>query len=68
MNIFVEASISDESGFVSDVIEAVQNQQIQRKISNIILKGLPEARKSTLLNRLLKRLFTSQLAYLMALL
>ena len=50
--------MSDEPGFVSDVIEAVdQNQQIQRKMANIILKGLPEAGKSTLLNRLLKRPF-----------
>ena len=58
MNIFVDATTSDEPGFVSDVIEAVdQNQQIQRKMANIILKGLPEAGKSTLLNRLLKRPF-----------
>ena len=57
MNIFVDA-VSDEPGFVSDVIEAVdQNRQIQRKMANIILKGLPEAGKSTLLNRLLKRPF-----------
>ena len=34
-----------------------QNQQIQRKMANIILKGLPEAGKSTLLNRLLNRPF-----------
>ena len=34
-----------------------QNQQIERKMANIILKGLPEAGKSTLLNRLLKRPF-----------
>ena len=32
-----------------------QNQQIERKMANIILKGLPEAGKSTLLNRLLKK-------------
>ena len=58
MNIIVDATVSDEPGFVSDVIEAVdQNQQIQRKMANIILKGLPEAGKSTLLNRLLKRPF-----------
>ena len=58
MNIFVDATISDEAGFVGDVIKAVdQNQQIQRKMANIILKGLPEAGKSTLLNRLLKRPF-----------
>ena len=58
MNIFVDATVSDEPGFVSDVIEAVdQNRQIQRKMANIILKGLPEAGKSTLLNRLLKRPF-----------
>ena len=44
--------------FVGDVMKAVhQNQQIQRKMANIILKGLPEAGKSTLLNRLLKRPF-----------
>ena len=55
---FVDAPVSDEPGFVSDVIKAVdQNQQIQRKMANIILKGLPEAGKSTLLNRLLKRPF-----------
>ena len=43
---------------MSDVIKAVdQNQQIQRKMANVILKGLPEAGKSTLLNRLLKRPF-----------
>ena len=58
MNIFVDAAVSEaeESGFVSDVIEAVdKNQQILRKMANVILKGLPEAGKSTLLNRLLKR-------------
>ena len=45
-------------GFVSDVMKAVhQNQQIERKMANIILKGLPEAGKSTLLNRLLNRPF-----------
>ena len=45
-------------GFVSDVMKAVhQNQQIERKMANIILKGLPEAGKSTLLNRLLNRQF-----------
>ena len=44
--------------FIGDVMKAVhQNQQIQRKMANIILKGLPEAGKSTLLNRLLKRPF-----------
>ena len=54
---FVDATVS-EQGFVSDVIQAVdQNQQIQMKMANIILKGLPEAGKSTLLNRLLKRPF-----------
>ena len=43
---------------MSDVIKAVvQNQQIERKMANVILKGLPEAGKSTLLNRLLKRPF-----------
>ena len=43
---------------MGDVIKAVdQNQQIQRKMANIILKGLPEVGKSTLLNRLLKRPF-----------
>ena len=58
MNIFADDAVSDEPGFVSDVIEAVdRNQQIQRKMANIILKGLPEAGKSTLLNRLLKRPF-----------
>ena len=58
MNIFVDATFSDEPGFVTDVIEAVdQNQQIRRKMANIILMGLPEAGKSTLLNRLLKRPF-----------
>ena len=58
MYIFVVDAVSDEPGFVSDVIEAVdQNQQIRRKMANIILKGLPEAGKSTLLNRLLKRPF-----------
>ena len=58
LNIFADDAVSDEPGFVSDVIEAVdQNQQIQRKMANIILKGLPEAGKSTLLNRLLKRPF-----------
>ena len=60
MNIFVDATVSEaeETGFVSDVIEAVdKNQQIQRKMANVILKGLPEAGKSTLLNRLLKRPF-----------
>ena len=40
------------------MIKAVeQNQQIQRKMANVILKGLPEVGKSTLLNRLLKRPF-----------
>ena len=58
VNIFADDAVSDEPGFVSDVIEAVdQNRQIQRKMANIILKGLPEAGKSTLLNRLLKRPF-----------
>ena len=58
MNIFVDDTVSDEPGFVSDVIEAVdQNRQIQRKMANVILKGLPEAGKSTLLNRLLKKPF-----------
>ena len=53
-----DATVSDEAGFVSDVIVAVdQNQQIKRKMANIILKGLPDAGKSTLLNRLLKRPF-----------
>ena len=32
-----------------------QNQQIERKMANIILKGLPEAGKTTLLNRLLNK-------------
>ena len=55
---FVEATVSGEPGFVSDVIKAVdQNRQIQRRMANIILKGLPEAGKSTLLNRLLKKPF-----------
>ena len=55
---FVDDTVSDEPGFVSDVIEAVdQNRQIQRKMANVILKGLPEAGKSTLLNRLLKKPF-----------
>ena len=58
MNIFVDHTVSDEPGFVNDVIEAVdKNEQIQRKMANIILKGLPEAGKSTLLKRLLKRPF-----------
>ena len=58
LNIFADDAVSDEPGFVSDVIEAVdQNRQIQRKMANIILKGLPEAGKSTLLNRLLKKPF-----------
>ena len=34
-----------------------QDQQIKRKMANIILKGLPEAGKSTLLDRLLNRPF-----------
>ena len=56
--IITDATLSDEARFVSDVIEAVdQNQQIQRKMANIILKGLPETGKSTLLNRLLGRPF-----------
>ena len=57
--VLVDATtVSDEAGFVSDVIEAIDhNQQIQRNMANIILKGLPEAGKSTLLNRLLKRPF-----------
>ena len=43
---------------MDDVTKAVhQDQQIQRKMANIILKGLPEAGKSTLLNRLLNRPF-----------
>ena len=43
---------------VSNAIKAVdQNQQIQRKMANVILKGLPEAGKSTLLNHLLRRPF-----------
>ena len=60
MIIFVDAAVSEaeEPGFVSDVIEAVdKNQQIERKMANVVLKGLPEAGKSTLLNRLLKRPF-----------
>ena len=58
MNIFLDTKHPDEPGFVSNVIKAVdQNQLIQRKMANIILKGLPEAGKSTLLNRLLKRPF-----------
>ena len=44
--------------FADDVIKAVnQNEQIERKMANIILKGLPEAGKTTLLNRLLNRPF-----------
>ena len=40
------------------MIEAVdQNQQIERRMANIILKGLPDAGKTTLLNRLLKKPF-----------
>ena len=40
------------------MIKAVhQNEEIKRKMANIILKGLPEAGKSTLLNRLLNRSF-----------
>ena len=55
---FVDATVSGEPGFVSDVIKAVdQNRQIQRRMANIILKGLPEAGKSTLLNRVLKKPF-----------
>ena len=34
-----------------------QKKEIQRKMANIILKGLPEAGKSTLLNRLLNKPF-----------
>ena len=44
--------------FADDVTKAVhQNQQIERRMANIILKGLPEAGKSTLLIRLLNRPF-----------
>ena len=44
--------------FADDVIKAVhQNEQIERKMASIILKGLPEAGKTTLLNRLLNRPF-----------
>ena len=61
MKIFVGGAIvseAEEPRFVSNVIEAVdKNQQIQRKMANVILKGLPETGKSTLLNRLLKNSF-----------
>jgi len=54
---WLDPTASDKPELVSDVITAVdQNQQIQRKMANIILKGLHEAVKSELLNRVLKRL------------
>ena len=53
---FVDATVSHEAGFVSEVIQAVdQNLQIKKKMANIILKGLPEAGKTMLLDRLLKK-------------
>ena len=54
----IEPITHDTKEFVGDVIKAVdKNQQIQRKMANIILKGLPEVGKSILLNRLQKRPF-----------
>ena len=58
MIFLIDPIVHDTQEFVSDVIKAVdQNQQIERKMANVILKGLPEAGKSTLLTRLLKRPF-----------
>ena len=58
---FSDAVLNDEQNLVSDVVQAVdRNQQIERKMANIILKGLPEAGKSSLLNRLLNKLFQQQ--------
>ena len=55
---FPDAVGGDEQSFVSDVVQAVdRNLQIERKMANIILKGLPEAGKSSLLNRLLNKPF-----------
>ena len=56
MFVDIDATVSDEPGFVRDVIEAVdQDQRIEKKMANIILKGLPEAGKTMLLDRLLKK-------------
>ena len=58
ITLFLDAAGGDEQSFVSDVVQAVdRNQQIERKMANIILKGLPEAGKSSLLNRLLNKPF-----------
>ena len=58
MIFLIDPITHDTQEFVSDVIKAVdQNQHIERKMANVILKGLPEVGKSTLLNRLLKRPF-----------
>ena len=48
MFVNADPTLSDEPGFISDVIEAVdQNQHVQRKMANIMLKGLPEVGKTT---------------------
>ena len=57
-NIFLGPTSLGAQDFTDDVTKAVyENKQIERKMANIILKGLPETGKSTLLNRLLNRPF-----------
>ncbi len=46
----------DKDNFSSDIVWAVVDKQsIKRKIAHIILEGLPESGKTTLLDRLLKK-------------
>ena len=57
-NLLLDLTSLGTQDFVDDVTKAVdQKMEIKRKMANIILKGLPEAGKSTLLNRLLNKPF-----------
>ena len=56
MFINIDDTDTDEPGIVSSVIKAVnQNKRIKKKMANIILKGLPGAGKTMLLDRLLNK-------------
>ena len=56
--VFIDSTVPDQDKFASSVIEAVdEHKQIERKMANIVLKGLPEAGKSTLLDRLMGKPF-----------
>ena len=56
--LLLDPNIHGTQEFVNDVTEAVSmKKEIKRKMASIILKGLPAAGKSTLLNSLLKKPF-----------